>query len=568
VRLSLVALVVCATSGAGAQNTAGLVTCRGQRIDSITVDAQAPSVSGLRRVPVLGNIVRGAHVITRPEVIRGYLLLRVGDRCNELRRSESERILRAQPFIADATIEVVSNDRGGVDLDVRVIDEASLVLGGAVGEDAPKVRAVKLGSGNLSGLGISGTASWRHQQAFDDRVELRIADYQFAGRPNVLSMSIVREPLGRDDRVELTLPFRTDVQRYAWRTLIGESRGHVAFSQRDSGRLVLGYAREYAEGGGIVRLGPPGRLSLFGLSFTNERAYPDSGAELITGTGFRSDTATLFRGRFLETRAARINALIGLRGIRFMRVRGFDALRGTQDIPLGLQLGTLVGRGVPAFGANSNDVFVASDIYIGMGMPRLTYQLQLQGEGRRVRGRKDWDGMVGSARLKRHSRPSAARSRVVTVEWSGTARALVPHALSLGLPDGGLRGYRNAPTVGGRRAIVRLDERMYAGSPFTFGDVGIALFADAGKLWVGDVPYGARTPTRVSVGGSLLVAVPVRSTRMWRLEYAVPLNREPGGSRWELRLSHRDITSFFWREPADVDAARARAVPASIYNWP
>jgi len=532
------------------------------------VDAQAPVVSGLQRVPLLGKVVRETHVVTRPEVIRGYLLLRVGDRCDELRRSESERILRAQPFIADATIEVVSNDRGGVDLDVRTLDEASVVLGASIVRDVPNVRAVKVGSGNLSGLGVSGTVAWHHQPAYDDHIELRIAAYQFAGRPNVLSMSVVREPLGRDDRVELTLPFRTDVQRYAWRTLIGESRGHAGFSQRDSGRLVLGYAREYAEAGGIVRVGPPGKLSLFGLSFTNERAYPDSGAQLVTPTGFRPDTAALFGRRFSETRAARINALIGLRGIRFMRVRAFDALRGTQDVPLGVQLGTLVGRGFPAFGANSKDVFVASDIYIGIGAPRLTYQLQLQGEGRHARGTKDWDGMVASARLTRHSRPSGAHTRVLTVEWSGTSRALVPHALSLGLLDGGVRGFRNAPTVGGRRGIFRADEQFYVGSPFKFGDVGLALFADAGKLWAGDVPYGSTTPSRISVGGSLLLAVPVRSTRTWRLEYAAPLNREPGGSAWELRVSHRDVTSFFWREPADVDAARSRAVPASIYNWP
>jgi len=537
-------------------------------VDSIAVDAQAPTVSGLRRVPVLGNLARKTHVVTRPEVIRGYLLLRVGDRCNELRRSESERILRAQPFIADATIEVLTNDRGGVDLDVRTFDEVSVVLGGTIAGEAPNLRAVKVGSGNLSGLGISGIAAWHNQPAYDDRVELRIAGYQFAGRPNVLSMSIVRDPLGRDDRAELTLPFRTDVQRYAWRTLIGESRGHAAFAQRDSGRLVLGYAREYAEAGAIVRLGPPGKLGLLGLSFTNERAYPDVGAELISATGFRPDTAALFGGRFRETRAARINALIGLRGIRFMRVRAFDALRGTQDVPLGVQLGTLVGRGLPVFGAHSKDVFVASDIYIGIGAPRLTYQLQLLGEGRRASGVRDWDGMVASARLTRHSRPTGAHTRVLTVEWSGTSRSLIPHALSLGLPDGGLRGFRGASTVGGRRTIFRANEQLYLGSPFKFGDVGLALFSDAGKLWAGDVPYGVTTPTRVSVGGSLLVAVPVRSTRMWRLEYAVPLNRERGGSAWELRISHRDLTSFLWREPVDVDAARARAVPASIYSWP
>src|SRR6185503_16012546 len=107
--------------------------------------------------------------------------------------------------------------------------------------------------------------------------------------------------------------------------------------------------------------------SLFGLSFTNERAWPDTTAKRITENGFQPDTASGFSGRFMETKAARVNALLGVRGIRFMRVRGFDALRGLQDVPLGLQFGALVGRAVPAFGANSNDVFVASDLYLGFG---------------------------------------------------------------------------------------------------------------------------------------------------------------------------------------------------------
>jgi len=116
--------------------------------------------------------------------------------------------------------------------------------------------------------------------------------------------------------------------------------------------------------------------------------------------------------------------------------------------------------------------------------------------------------------------------------------------------------------------IARLDEQLYLGTPFDFGDFGTSIFADAGKLWAGDLPYGMTTPVRASVGASIKLAVPARSTKTWRLEAALPLNPEPGGSKWELRLSHSDITSFFWREPPDVEAARARAVPASIYNWP
>jgi len=558
--------VVCST--AGAQNTAGVVPCRGQRIDSIVVDPQAPTVSGLNRVPVVGKVVRAAHVITRADVVRGFLLMRVGDQCNELRRAESERILRSQPFIADATIEVVVNGHGGIDLVVTTIDEASIVLSGNIGNSAPNVRGVKLGSGNLSGLGIATTASWRHQPVYDDRFELRLQDYQFAGRPNIFTIAIAREPLGRDDRVELTLPFRTDIQRFAWRTLLGESRTHAAFEQRDSGRLILGYSREFAEAGGIVRLGPPGKLSLFGLSMTTERSYPDSAPELMWAGGFRPDTAAMFGMRFAEARSARINALVGLRGLRFMRVRAFDALRGTQDIPIGLQVGTLVGRSVRAFGSDANDVFYASDLYIGIGNPRLTYQLQLQGEGRREHGTKKWDGLVGSGRLTRHSRPTADRTSIFSAEWSGTSNVVVPHAMSLGVPDAGLRGFRDAVEVGGRRLIFRLDEQLYLGTPFDFGDFGTSIFADLGKLWAGDVPYGVDTPVRASVGASLRLAVPARSTRMWRLEVAVPINPEPNRSKWELRLSHRDITSFFWREPGDVDAARAHAVPASIYNWP
>lgn len=551
-----------------AQMAAALVPCRGQRIDGIAITTEAPTVTGLRRVPVLGNIVRQTHVVTREEVVRRFLLLHVGGRCTELRRTESERILRAQPFIADATIDVTTNARGGVNLDVRTTDEASLILSGAVGTTSPIVQAVRVGSSNLAGLGVSTSLAWRHEPAFDDRFEIGMTDYQVGGQPYVLSLGALREPLGGEDRAELTLPFRTDLQRFAWRTRVGESRGHAGFATRDSGRLALGFGRDYLELGGLGRLGPPGKLTLFGLSFTRERAWPDSDAVLISRLGFRPDTAAGFAGRFMETRAARVNALVGLRGIRFMRVRAFDALRAQQDVPIGLQIGTMVGRGVRALNADSRDLFVASDLYLGFGSPTRAYRLQLRGEGRRPMGSRDWDGLVGSGRLARYSRPGQSHTRIVSLEWSGTSGVRVPHSLSLGLPEGGMRGMRGASAVGGRRGIARWDEQLYVGSPFAFGDLGISLFADAGQLWAGDLPYGQTTRLSTSAGVGLLLGVPMRSPRMWRLELAAPLNRLQGTRSWVLRLSHSDRTTFFWHEPVDVELARARAVPASVYNWP
>ena len=82
-----------------------------------------------------------------------FLLLREGDACNELRRAESERILRAQPFIADASIDVVPSVLGGagaVDLIVRTSDEVAVVLGGA----ASFVRAPTLRKGRTLLVGF------------------------------------------------------------------------------------------------------------------------------------------------------------------------------------------------------------------------------------------------------------------------------------------------------------------------------------------------------------------------------------------------------------------------------
>ena len=545
-----------------------VVPCRGQRIDSIHVITVAPTVTGLRRVPLAGTLVRNTHVVTRDEIVRGFLLFEVGDRCTELRRAESERILRAQPFLADADIIVRPGNRGGVIIEVRTIDDVSLIFSGSVAGSAPNVRIVRVGSSNLAGVGITTSVGWKHDAVYDDHVQGRVVDHQLFGQPYVLDLSYSTNPFGREHYGQLSLPFRTDVQRFAWRGLIGESRAHASFAARDTGRVALAFERSFAEAGGILRIGPPGKLALAGLSFTNERTMPDTNVVRITEFGFRRDTGAALLTRFAGSRAARVNALVGLRWLRFQRMRGVDALRGAQDVPIGFQFGTLVGRGVKVLDATSNDLFIASDLYLGVGNSRVIYRLQAQGEARRSLDMDRWDGLIGSGRFSRHLRASERRTRIFSLEWSGTEGVLVPHALALGSPEGGLRGYANTDEYGGRRGIARLEEQIFLGSPFDYGDAGLSVFVDAGQLWPGDLPYAQRTRVRSAAGVSLLVAVPMRSTRMWRLEVAAPINPPGGESRIEIRLRHADLTSFFWREPADVHGARARAVPASVYNWP
>lgn len=544
------------------------IPCVGQRIDSIDIEADAPTVTGLRRVPLAGKVVRRTHVVTREDIIRRFLLLRPGDRCNEARRAESERILRAQPFLADASVEVAPGSGGGVTLVVRTIDDVSVILSGTVAASAPNVRAARVGSSNLAGIGIATSLGWKHEPAFDDYLQARVIDHQFAGQPFVLDLEATRHRFGHDDHAQLFLPFRTDFQRFAWRALVGKSRGHALFVPRDTGRVALAFDREFFEAGGMLRIGPPGRLTLLGASLSNERSEPAAAVVRVSDYGFAADTAALLASRFSATRAARVNALVGLRRLRFRRMRGIDAMRGTQDVPLGLQIGTVVGRGVSAFGATGSDLFVSSDLYVAFGTPRSLVRVQLQGEGRRPMQRgEDSDALVGSGRMAWHSRLSDRHTRQLSLEFSGTERSPIPHSLSLGASEGGVRGFSNTEEFGGRRGVARAEERWFVGSPFSYADAGIALFADGGQLWPGDIPYAIRTPVRASAGVSLLVAVPMRSTRTWRLDLAVPFNPERGGRTWEIRLKSADLT-FFWREPVDVGSARSRAVPSSVYSWP
>jgi hypothetical protein len=543
------------------------VACTGQRVNDIVVHAFAPTIAALRDVPVLAELARSVHSTTRPDLVRRYLLMARGDSCTELRRAESERILRAQPFLADASVQAFPSDSGGVDLEVRTIDETSTVIGASIASTSPFLTSTRIGSSNLGGAGMYLVGNWRHDPRFRDGYGVRFTDYQFGALPYILNVEGQQNPLGDHWQVGSAHPFLTDLQRQAWSARIGANDDYVFFAPEADRQHALSFRRQYFDVGGLVRVGPPGRLNLFGASVSGERETPSDVPTLITPAGRLDDTTTAFAGRYTSHRIARLNALWGIRDIGFVRVRGFDALTATQDIPVGVQLGTQVGRSVPALGARDNDVFMSGDLYVGMARENTALRMQLQGEGRRSNDLDEWDGVVTSGRAAHYLKVDEEQTIITSVEWSGGWRTRIPFALTLGADRGGVRGYSNDVRPGGHRGIVRVEDRFVLGQPLGLGDAGLALFADAGRLWKGDVPFGESTPVRASVGFSVLASVPPRSARLWRLDVALPVNPR-GPRRLELRIVSSDRTSFFWREPDDVSLARERTVPSSIFNWP
>ncbi|CAA9310708.1 MAG: hypothetical protein AVDCRST_MAG40-953, partial [uncultured Gemmatimonadaceae bacterium] len=539
--------------------------CRGQRITRIDVEPSPPAFPRLfRRIPVLRDIDALPHTTTRPQVVRNFLAVREGEPCTELRRAESERILRAQPFIAGARVLAFPDSSDGVRLVVETTDELSNVLGLAASGVRPTV--VRFGDGNVGGQGLYATGLWREGFGYRDGYGARVVAYQLLGRPYQLSAEYLQRPVGGRRTADFSHPFLTDLQRVAWRASAGSIDQQFAFTRDGVDASSLIASRQYWDVGGVVRLGAPGRLSLFGASLTRETEFTDGAPVQYRREGPLPDTSSLLVERYARTQNARVNALWGVRNVRFLRVEGFDALAAEQDVRTGFQFGTLLGRSVSVLGSTDDDIFTAADVYTGMGSPRSFLAFQAQGEGRQDGDTERWDAILAAGRAAWYLKPHPRHTFITSTEFTGGWRQRVPFQLVLSDREGGLRGYRQSRTAGGQRLVARAEERWRLGV-FRSADFGISGFVDAGKLWAGDAPYGATTPVRYGAGIGIL-ASPRRSQKLYRVELGFPVSPDRH-ARFELRVRTTDAASTtFWVPPDDVRRSRGRTLPTSVFTWP
>lgn len=539
------------------------VTCAGQTVSEIQVQTKPPYYprNGKWWQTPLG-IVSSLHVNTRPDVVRRFLLLSEGKPCDRVRLMESERLLRAQPFIADASIRVFDDAHGGVVLVVQTVDELTPVLGVHASGRSPYVHYVKVGDGNVDGTARYMAAEWGSGD-FRNIVGARVIDYQFLGHPWQLDILGHRGDLGESRwLVDIAHPFFTDQQRLAWRVHVGDDQTLFDYLRGDLPQAQVTIDRQFYSIGGIVRVGMPGRLSLFGLSFSREEDFSGTPPVLDSSVAYDSLLA-----RFAHRQNARVNLLWGVRSLGFRRARNFDALASSQDLRVGFQLGTLLGRSLSVLGSTDDDILVASDLYVGAGSAQTFGYFTSVLEGRQDYDNNRWDGIIGSARFGLYQRLAERHTLVGIVDWAGGWHERIPLQLRLGQSQGGVRGFGDSHEAGAIRAVARLEERWYMGNIRDQAAVGISPFVDVGRVWAGDSPFGVNSPTAVGVGIGLLAAVPPQSRRTYRLDVGYAATHDPH-ARWELRVTILNADRRIEREPRDVHYTRELIVPSSVFNWP
>ncbi|MEI8152977.1 MAG: hypothetical protein WCG92_15445, partial [Hyphomicrobiales bacterium] len=196
----------------------------------------------------------------------------------------------------------------------------------------------------------------------------------------------------------------------------------------------------------------PGRtVGVVGVVAMGEEIHVGTDLVIISPTGLLPAPDPALPARYHDLGVARVAAIAGLRQITYITVRGFDAVRATQDVGIGTQFGLLLGPSVWAT-AGDADLFLASDFYAGGGDAGTFYTARVLAEARGNHQSMRWDGLVGNARFSLSSRTSANWTTHASLEGSILQSLSFPSQLTFRDTDGGVRGYANAIAAGGRRA--------------------------------------------------------------------------------------------------------------------
>jgi hypothetical protein len=558
---------LCLASTAGAQDTTTIARsapCNGLIVSRVDIRRSDRTVMDRQRAPDWARALVQPLLIgvpTRESAIRPFLQLHAGEPCTEQRRFETERLLRLQPYLADASVKVYDESDGRVRIEVETIDDIRPIIG--LGLDGATPNNIELGNSNIGGYGHLAALRWNDGGAYRDGFGVRYADYHVFGSPNLALIDLARTPLGSSTRVSLGRPFYTDLQTAAGYIGYVKDDGYLSFVREAGDAFSIKTARERADGGVAFRLNTRGKVRyLIGALTSIERRSAGDAIVIISDSGLIDTTDAALAGRYQAQKSIRAGLVLGLRALSFIRVTGFDGLEGAQDVGRGMQLSTTVGKGISG---DDRRTFASTDFYTGVGTAQSFVGMRVQAEVRQ--NPSGWGSGVTSGRLAWYSRPSPRQTRIIAVEYVGSSSDSVPYQLTIADPLSGVRGYSGSRLSGGRRLIARGERRIMMPGISRYLGWGLAGFADAGQMWASKVPFG-ESAFRGSLGVSVLAAVPRASRSFARVDVAYPLAPDKHAKGFDVRVTFRATNRAFWREPPQIARARLGNPTTDIFTWP
>jgi hypothetical protein len=571
--------------------TASPEPCETGRVASIFIDNRSifdtadPSLDA--RFARAYRLANSLHVSTRQSVIRRELLFREGDCYDPLLLEESERLLRALEFLSRVDIFGIQQPDGTFHVIVDTQDEWSTQLDLRVGMRSRRMTfdGGGLRERNLLGRGHELQFYYLERDAIRE-YGIQLGTPQLANTRTDLELRAGRTRAGTEFQQVLEYPFVAEVGRWAARQAFGRKDAHFEYVLDGGGpdqRLLMPVRLMAAELALVRRFGQPGHLTLLGGALTRqELTFP---ARLHHVQALDYENGELADSTLLHAVAAqrqpldnvRAVLLLGQRNLRWVRRRGFDSLRGQQDVALGSELFLALGRSLPWI-RHDDDLYAMLGVRGGFESRQTFLSTRLRLDGRKdLRSattlHRGWEDVTVDAEALIYWQPAAARSHTMLLRAAaaGAWHAVTPFQLTLG-GERALRGYEPDQFPGGRRLVFSLDNRVYFGWPTPdVLDLGGTLFVDVGHIWPGEVPFGVDSGWKAGVGAGLRAAFPPGSRTTYRLDFALPLDR---GLDWSaLRMSVsigeiRGLTPAASRTEPQLGRSRHTSVFGNLLQLP
>jgi hypothetical protein len=435
-----------------------------------------PSKPGENKL--LFRMANRMHRTTLPAVIQQQILLQPGKPFSVEALKESERILRANPYLYEAAIRPVAAGDGQVDLEVETRDVWTLRAG---------VSYSRLGGENLYGfnvedsnfLGTGKEVTLLRVSGIDRTSDVfRFRDPNLAGSRTRLELSYADNSDGGRKRVELERPFYSLDTRWA-------SGMRVMFDKRveplyDEGFKFQEFTheQEFAE----VYLGFSPGLSRngahrwrVGYTYDHQMFGPFGGLDSDSLIPENRELSFVWVGyEFIED--------------GFITERGLDRLQTTEDLNLGTQFHWRLGYSSPTFGADKARMVLDSAWTTGW-RPSPRQLLLGSARGAMRRGHETENMQIG-ATLDYYARDF--RENVFYVGFHGDLvdKPDLENQLLLG-GDSGLRGYPIRFQAGDRRWLATVEQRFFSDLEFFhLLHFGAAVFFDVGRAWYNNPPPG------------------------------------------------------------------------------
>lgn len=472
-----------------------------------------------RENKALYRLANRIHTKTRPDVIQQQLLFETGDEFSSQALAESERILRANRYLHEATIQPVRHENGVVDVNVETSDVWTLMPRLSLARSGGKNRtALGIKEQNLFGSGTAIEAMYRSNVDRDSLI-LKFEDRNLGSSWYGLKLDFADNSDGYSQFLQINKPFYSLDSRDSLRFSILNKKSINSFYDR--GEEASEY-QDRATAYEAYRGWSKGLQNGWTRRYTAGLAYDDHRFSAVTDSAY--PTLAIPEDRELLT------PFVGFEIVedRYEKSINHDQINRVEDRFLGTRFGARLGIARAGAGSDRDAWLLRAGAQTGFGSSGTRSLLLATGLG----GRFEPDGarnLSMNVSAKYYKRQSERRRLYVGLSGTYGHNLDLDKYLVLG-GDNGLRGYPLRFQTGDKRVLFTVEQRYFTDwYPFRLFHVGGALFFDMGRTW-GNSPAGAPGNQLLKDVGFGLRIGSSRSGlgRMLHVDVAVPLDDKEG----------------------------------------